>query len=1151
MTIDELSVLITANSSNFKKEIDNTQKKITDFSQKASNSTSAMTKSFLVASLATKALGAVMKVVTQNIGNAISRLDTLKNYTNVMSNLGIGAKDSQASIKRLSDKLDGLPTTLDDASLAVQRFTSSNSNIKASTEMFLALNNALLAGGTSAQIQSSALEQISQAYSKGKPDMMEWRTMLTAMPAQLKQVATAMGYTSADELGENLRNGKISMNEFMLTLIKLNKEGLNGFQSFEQQARNATGGVQTSITNMKTAIVRGLTSIMEAIGQSNIANFFNTIRQAINATIPYITAFVKVLGMAVSYISSVFGGKSTTAKNVDTVSNSLNSLGASGVTASDGIDETTGSAKKLKKELLGLAGFDEMTVLKENTDTDSGTSSGNVGGVGALEGIDWDIYTENSTEATDKVTEIVNKILSILEPLKNIDLMPLKNSLDKVKTAVKPLADVINSALKIAFNDVIAPMAKFTIEKALPTFFDLLANAIKLATPIINSFKNAGKWLLDSFLKPVGKWVGNAVISGIQGLSNVIGKLADKINKSKTAQKVLDGIAKGILSIVTAYTVFKTAWKIGELIQAGITAFISFQTTIATTVTAMKAMPVASGMISSSLTVLQLVFALLTGQMTIHEVATALCTKAQIAFNTALISNPIGAVVAVIALLVAGLVALVAVLAQGTEEEKKQAEAMKEKADVAQDLNNKYKEMQEQQQETINSGLAEISYTKKLADELKSLADDKGVVQEKDKARAEFILGELNTALGTEYEMIGNQIQKYDELTSSIEKQIEQKKLEILFEAREAEYREALINLVDTQQKREQAYKEWQEAYEAYQEHRTKANKERLDSATKQYEAYDESYNKMTIDIQAYEDAMVANLEGNSKKAEEILMDKKGHYEDYKNSLKTNAETQVQTLKENQDEAIKNLEYYHKNYKEKVDGFTQEGLRKATAYAVKAKEEYENVGKNMVDGLSNGIENNKDKPVRKFGNVSDLMKKEFETLNEIHSPSKLYERYGNHINEGIANGLDGNSWSPIGAIGRVASSIISTFTNKLSIHSPSKLFENYGSYTVEGYAEGINKNSNLAVQSIKNMADDISQVNLMPSLDNENLSINRNLDVTSTLNSQNLFEQVQRLADKEINNSVTVKIGEDTIFDRFIQYLKNKDFESNGEVFAL
>lgn len=93
--------------------------------------------------------GAVQKgisMVTGALDGAISRLDTMNNYPRVMSNLGIDAQSAQASINTLSDGLDGLPTTLDQAALSVQRLTSSNKNIGASTEMFLALNNAILAG---------------------------------------------------------------------------------------------------------------------------------------------------------------------------------------------------------------------------------------------------------------------------------------------------------------------------------------------------------------------------------------------------------------------------------------------------------------------------------------------------------------------------------------------------------------------------------------------------------------------------------------------------------------------------------------------------------------------------------------------------------------------------------------------------------------------------------------------------------------------------------------------------------------------------------------------------------------------------------------------------------------------------------------------
>ena len=220
----------------------------------------------IVASLGiTKMIGIAMNTITGSIDGAISRLDTLNQFPKVMSNLGISSEEADKSIKKMSDRLAGLPTTLDQGAMAVQRFTSKNGDVAKSTDLFLALNNAILAGGASSEIQASALEQLSQSYAKGKPDMMEWRTAMTAMPAQLKQVAQAMGYVDADELGEELRKGTVSMDEFMDTIVKLNTEGVDGFKSFEEQARNSTGGIRTSITVAKTQVVKGVTDIIEAL----------------------------------------------------------------------------------------------------------------------------------------------------------------------------------------------------------------------------------------------------------------------------------------------------------------------------------------------------------------------------------------------------------------------------------------------------------------------------------------------------------------------------------------------------------------------------------------------------------------------------------------------------------------------------------------------------------------------------------------------------------------------------------------------------------------------------------------------------------------------------------------------------------------------
>lgn len=270
-----------------------------------------MTKSILTATGITKAFSSAMNMVTGSTDQAITRLDALNQFPKVMSNLGISADESQKSIEKMSEKLQGLPTTLDQGAMAVQRFTSKNGDVGKSTDMFLALNNAILAGGAGTEIQASALEQMSQAYAKGKPDMMEWRTLMTAMPAQLKQVATAMGFVDADALGESLREGNTSMDDFMATIQRLNTEGANGFQSFEQQAKNSTGGIKTAITVMKTRVAQGMAELIKTIDEGladygGLSGVLTTIGDTIKKTMQDLAPILRdALGWLVQNLPSI------------------------------------------------------------------------------------------------------------------------------------------------------------------------------------------------------------------------------------------------------------------------------------------------------------------------------------------------------------------------------------------------------------------------------------------------------------------------------------------------------------------------------------------------------------------------------------------------------------------------------------------------------------------------------------------------------------------------------------------------------------------------------------------------------------------------------------------------------------------------------
>ena len=281
-----------------------------DFDSKAKKvdvSLGSITKGVLAATGITKAFSAAWQMVAGSMDTAIDRYDTLNNFSKVMKNLGISTEESQKAIDKIADKLTGLPTTLQDGAMAVQRLTAKNGDIKKSTDVFLAMNNAIIAGGAPLANQSAALEQLTQAYSRGKMDMMEWRTLQTAMPAQLKQVSQAMGLTTED-LGEMMRKGDMTqetMDKFIDTMVELNAKGLEGFGSLEEQARSATGGIRTAITNMNTRVAAGVADLIGAVNDGleqanlgNLATLFDNIGKAIRDALkniaPYITKVVVV-----------------------------------------------------------------------------------------------------------------------------------------------------------------------------------------------------------------------------------------------------------------------------------------------------------------------------------------------------------------------------------------------------------------------------------------------------------------------------------------------------------------------------------------------------------------------------------------------------------------------------------------------------------------------------------------------------------------------------------------------------------------------------------------------------------------------------------------------------------------------------------------
>lgn len=268
--------------------------------------------------LIAKGVSKLAGIIESNLGNAIQRVDTINNFPKMMSNMGISAEQSQEAIDKLSEKLQGLPTSLNAGVSAVSRFTSKNSDVRKSTDLFLALNNAILAGGAPLDLQTTALEQLSQAYAKGKPDMMEWRSAMSAMPAQLNQVAKAMGLgeNAASALGEGLRDGSISMDDFMAQIVKLNTEGVDDFQNFEEQARNSTGGIQTALANVQNRIAAMIGKIINRLGAEDISSAINAFSSSLSGVADVVINIIDFLSANWVWIEPILAGVLTFASSL-------------------------------------------------------------------------------------------------------------------------------------------------------------------------------------------------------------------------------------------------------------------------------------------------------------------------------------------------------------------------------------------------------------------------------------------------------------------------------------------------------------------------------------------------------------------------------------------------------------------------------------------------------------------------------------------------------------------------------------------------------------------------------------------------------------------------------------------------------------------
>lgn len=239
-------------------DIDNKTKGLT-------SSFGKLTSSIALGNLAAKGITKSFELISQNMDRAIQRVDTMDNFPKVMQNFGVSSDEAAASIKRIDETVQGLPTSLDQAVAGVQDLFMVTKDLKESEKLFKAINNsAMVFANGSTEAVDRFIYGFKQALSAGKMSAQDFNQMNEAIPGLMSKVAEAMGITFK-ELKDGLSDGSISIDQFNEALNILDTQGVGAMESLETSAHTATGGIKTSIANMKTALARGVANIIKSI----------------------------------------------------------------------------------------------------------------------------------------------------------------------------------------------------------------------------------------------------------------------------------------------------------------------------------------------------------------------------------------------------------------------------------------------------------------------------------------------------------------------------------------------------------------------------------------------------------------------------------------------------------------------------------------------------------------------------------------------------------------------------------------------------------------------------------------------------------------------------------------------------------------------
>lgn len=510
-------------------------------------------KGSFIGNLFANAFSKAAGVISSSLDGAISRVDTLNQFPRVMSQLGYGADSASAAIGKMSDHIQGLPTKLDSIAGSVQRVVPKFKDVGKATDVMLAFNDALVAGGQSSQVQEAALEQYVQGISKGKFELEEWRSIQTAMPGQLDAVAQSMlgAGKSSNDLYEALKSGKVSVDDFADAFVKLDSEGTNGMASFAEQAKTGSAGIATSMSNAANAVTVQIAKIIDKINENGeIAAGFDAIKQAV-------TEFGGAAVTAVGWVKDNFGTIAPIVAAVGAAFTALQIVPA--------IMPAVGAVQSLVSVVRSVgAASVAIKVLGSAVAAVGGPVTIVIAAIAALVAVFATLYATNQdfANAVNGAWAQIQAAFTAIQPSLQAlgeQFMALGEAimpaLTQIGTLILDLATTLIGALAPVIQQIVEAVtaAMPTITAAIQFVANVLAVIIGVVVQVVSAFVSFGQTLVSAaqsaadFVSNVGSFLSGlpGVIWGfltgaLSNVANFVGQMAS--NAASAGQQFLSNI---------------------------------------------------------------------------------------------------------------------------------------------------------------------------------------------------------------------------------------------------------------------------------------------------------------------------------------------------------------------------------------------------------------------------------------------------------------------------------------------------------------------------------------------------------------------------------------------------------------------------------